>query len=130
MSRRGVYEITARLNEIDNPAIVRFTFGQVRMQQEVPSKATRAVFKECGIDFREGTALMRRRAGRSENRCARPRSQAPRSLMGPGRVYQEVFHPPPGGGTFDENSVPPLDGGNSGGRSGPVGLLGPVTTTP
>ncbi len=49
VSQRGVYEITARLNEIDNPAIVRFAFGQVRMQREVPSKATRVVFNNVRL---------------------------------------------------------------------------------
>jgi arylsulfatase A-like enzyme len=54
VSQRGVYEITARLNEIDNPAIVRLTFGEVRMQQEVPSKATRAVFNNVGLTSGKG----------------------------------------------------------------------------
>ena len=54
VSQRGVYEITARLNEIDNPAIVRFAFGQVRMQQEVPSKATRVVFNNVGLTSGKG----------------------------------------------------------------------------
>ncbi len=54
VSQRGVYEITARLDEIDNPAIVRFTFGQVRMQQEVPSKATRVVFNNVGLTSGKG----------------------------------------------------------------------------
>jgi arylsulfatase A-like enzyme len=54
VSQRGVYEITARLNETDNPAIVRFVLGQVRMQQEVPSKATRAVFNDVGLTSGKG----------------------------------------------------------------------------
>jgi arylsulfatase A-like enzyme len=46
VARPGVYEITARLNEIDQPAIVHFALGQVRVQQEVPSKAGRVVFSK------------------------------------------------------------------------------------
>ena len=45
----GVYEITARLNEIDNPAIVRFALGQVKMQRQVPLKATRAMFNKVQL---------------------------------------------------------------------------------
>jgi arylsulfatase A-like enzyme len=49
VTQRGVYEITARLTEIDNPAIVRFALGEVRMQQEVPAKATRVVFNNVRL---------------------------------------------------------------------------------
>ena len=34
----------ARLNPIDNPAVVHFALGQVRMQREVPAKADHVVF--------------------------------------------------------------------------------------
>jgi len=49
VARHGAYEITARLNEIDQPAIVHFELGQVRMQQEVPAKATRVVFNNVRL---------------------------------------------------------------------------------
>jgi len=49
VAQLGVYEITARLNEIDNPAIVRFTLGEVKMQQEAPSKAARVVFRNVRL---------------------------------------------------------------------------------
>jgi hypothetical protein len=45
----GVYEITARLNEIDQPAIVHFALGQVRMQQQVPAKTGRVVFSNVRL---------------------------------------------------------------------------------
>jgi arylsulfatase A-like enzyme len=49
VARPGVYEVTVRLNEIDQPAIVHFALGQVRMQQEVPSKAGRVVFSKVRL---------------------------------------------------------------------------------
>ena len=49
VSQSGVYEITARLNQIDNPAIVQFALGEVKMQQEVPSKADRVVFSNVRL---------------------------------------------------------------------------------
>jgi hypothetical protein len=47
--RRGMYEVSARLNEIDGPAIIHFAFNQVRLQTEVPSKSTRALFRNVGL---------------------------------------------------------------------------------
>ena len=44
VAQPGVYEIRARLNQIDNPAVVHFTLGQVRAQREVPAKADHVVF--------------------------------------------------------------------------------------
>ena len=44
-----MYEITARLNEIDQPAIVHFALGQVRMQQQVPAKTGRVVFSNVRL---------------------------------------------------------------------------------
>jgi arylsulfatase A-like enzyme len=47
--RRGMYEVSARLNETDKPAVVHFALSQVKMQQEVPSKATRVVFSKVRL---------------------------------------------------------------------------------
>lgn len=47
--RRGMYEVSARLNEIDGPAIVHFALGQVKLQRGVPSKSTRALFSNLGL---------------------------------------------------------------------------------
>ncbi|MCI0719873.1 MAG: arylsulfatase [Acidobacteria bacterium] len=49
VTQLGMYEITARLNEIDKPAVVHFALGQVKMKQEVPSKATRVVFNNVRL---------------------------------------------------------------------------------
>ena len=49
VAQRGVYEVSARLNETDKPAVVHFVLGQVKMQQEVPSKATRVVFSKVRL---------------------------------------------------------------------------------
>jgi arylsulfatase A-like enzyme len=49
VAQPGMYVITARLNEIDTPAVVRFALGQVRMQQEVPPKAARVVFNNVRL---------------------------------------------------------------------------------
>jgi hypothetical protein len=49
VAQPGIYEIAARLNPIDNPAVVHFALGQVRMQQEVPSKAARVVFSNVHL---------------------------------------------------------------------------------
>ena len=54
VARPGVYEVTARLNEIDQRAIVHFAVGQVRMQQEVPSKADRVVFSNMRLSSGAG----------------------------------------------------------------------------
>jgi arylsulfatase A-like enzyme len=54
VSQNGVYEITARLNEIDKPATVHFALGQVRMQQEVPSKAARVIFSNVRLSSGAG----------------------------------------------------------------------------
>jgi len=44
-----MYEVSARLNETDKPAVVHFALGQVKMQQEVPSKTTRVVFSKVRL---------------------------------------------------------------------------------
>jgi hypothetical protein len=49
VAQAGVYEITARLNEMDQPAIVQFALGRVKTQQEVPAKATRVVFSNVRL---------------------------------------------------------------------------------
>ena len=54
VARPGVYGVTARLNEIDQPAIVHFALGQVRTQQQVPSKADRVVFSNVRLSSGAG----------------------------------------------------------------------------
>jgi len=54
VAQLGVYEITARLNEVDQPAIVHFALGQVRGKQEVPSKAARVVFNNVRLPLGMG----------------------------------------------------------------------------
>lgn len=49
VARRGVYEISARLNEIDSPAIVHFAFGQVKLQTEASSKSTRVLLRNVRL---------------------------------------------------------------------------------
>jgi hypothetical protein len=54
VSQRGVYAISARLNEMDHPATVRFTLGQAMTQQEVPSKATSVMFNNVELPSGKG----------------------------------------------------------------------------
>ena len=59
VAQPGMYVITARLNEIDTPAVVHFALGQVRMQQEVPPKATHVVFSNVRLPSGDGATRMR-----------------------------------------------------------------------
>jgi arylsulfatase A-like enzyme len=49
VAQAGVYEIAARLNEIETPAIVQFALGQVKVQQEAPSKTAHVVFSNVRL---------------------------------------------------------------------------------
>src|SRR5262245_45701761 len=56
VAQPGIYEITARLNETDQPAVARFALGKAKSQQSVPSKATRVVFEK--VRLRSGSGRL------------------------------------------------------------------------